>query len=87
MWAGLLANAASHHDAVSPGFIAVLRQLSPAEALLLTYIYDHAPEAVTNESFDQALWASDLIEHYAASGFGEVKCDPEGRVKSIECGT
>ncbi|MGA2186817.1 MAG: Abi-alpha family protein [Bryobacteraceae bacterium] len=41
MWAALLANASSPEDAekVRPGFIAILRQLSPEEAALLNCIY------------------------------------------------
>ncbi|HEY4359523.1 MAG TPA: Abi-alpha family protein [Bryobacteraceae bacterium] len=89
MWAALLVNAAGPDGGsrVRPGFIATLRQLSPDEALLLSYIYDHAPEPATGQEFDQAVPASDLLEPYASAGFGEIKRRPDGILESIECDT
>ena len=51
MWAALLANAASPENAemVRPGFIAILKQMCPDEALLLNWIatYKGPPQSVT----------------------------------------
>ena len=45
MWAALLANASLEHTAekIKPGFIAVLKQMSPDEALLLRFVADRKP--------------------------------------------
>jgi hypothetical protein len=41
MWAALLANASRQEsEAMNPGFPAILRQMSPAEAVLLNWIFD-----------------------------------------------
>ena len=89
MWAALLANAAATDDTnrVRPGFIASLRQLSPDEALILTYIYDHASEFSNDVEFERAIPASELLEPYASWGFDEIKRRPDGSVESIECDT
>ncbi len=45
MWASLLANASSPDgDTVRPGFIAILKQLAPDEALVLKFIADRTPK-------------------------------------------
>src|ERR1017187_9491094 len=46
MWAALLANASSPSkgENVRPGFIAVLKQMAPDEAMLLKWIYEHEEE-------------------------------------------
>ena len=87
MWAALFANAASPDSAkrVRAGFIATLRQLSSDEAALLEFIYDHVAQPATAQNFDVPLWASELVEHYATLGFGELKRGPDGKVDSIEC--
>lgn len=45
MWAALLANAASPENAkkVRPGFLAILKQLAPDEALILHWMLDQLP--------------------------------------------
>ena len=42
MWAALLANAASPENGgkISPGFIAILKQMAPDEGALLNALYD-----------------------------------------------
>jgi hypothetical protein len=65
MWAALLANASSpaNADKVRPGFVAMLKTMSPDEAGLLNWIYDTAdnPEPLNQIS---------LIEAYIRLGFG-----------------
>jgi hypothetical protein len=45
MWAALLANAASPDNAekVRPGFLAILKQMAPDEALILHWMLDQLP--------------------------------------------
>jgi hypothetical protein len=81
MWAALLANAASsdRNEMVHPAFISTLRQLTPNEALLLNWIYDHP----RNRTFDQAF---DAPQSYTALAYiyaeliGVLKPDEEGTI-------
>jgi hypothetical protein len=52
MWAALLANAASgeYINKVRPGFVAILKQMAPDEAFLLSRIYDDVQIKVTAEN-------------------------------------
>jgi hypothetical protein len=65
MWAALLANASSpaNADKVRPGFIAMLKHMSPDEAGLLNWIYDTADDPAPLNQIS-------LIEAYVRLGFG-----------------
>jgi hypothetical protein len=68
MWAALLANAASPEDAakVRPGFIAILREMSPDEAGLFNWMLNQREGRPFNEEFSYDV----LHEAYFSLGYG-----------------
>jgi hypothetical protein len=78
MWAALLANAASLEttDAVRPGFIAILRQMSVDEAAMMNWMYDATPYGHINRSR--------IVERYAEMGFALATTENEGPQTNLE---
>jgi hypothetical protein len=83
MWAALLANAASPESTVRPGFIAILRQMSPDEAAMMNWVYrnregdddDDSTSSSTSSSY--GVEDNSLVRAYYSLGFGPSSEQPE----------
>jgi len=69
MWAALLANAALDEKKVPPGFVAILKEMSPDEAMLLRWISEQQEEQILRaETVPRKIWRVDhLLDTYVKS--------------------